>query len=231
MGSPYNHHTLTDYFSKTFYDTDQEFRCDYHNSDDACDKPSCTKKNTKKYFYLLIKVLADFLPEVQLEDGKHFYTPPNSKIRTKHPQAAANTPRNTPSETANSTVTSHHVSSHHVTSHCAPSPEPETLPRPRTPQSFSARNKMDRCDQSSPSVSSCSGSSSSSSALETDKMPRRPKSLTKQCGNGEAKSYTKSDLTYQPVPVKCQSNGVPAQNQGHCLPGECTRYLPYLPYL
>ena len=187
-GKKFSEASLTDKFSTTFRDTDPEFRCVYHNTDDACEKRSCTKKNAKKYFYLLMPLLNDFLPEVILEEGKHYYhepTPVGSKKRAGRPLAPANTP---------------------APSSRSPEPKYQQEPEvnmPRRPQetSFSSRNKCSNNNEQS-LLTSDSGNSSASSNTDrlvndhSPKLPRRPKSSVKKV---EDKTLTKSSLSYEPV--------------------------------
>ncbi|XP_063683639.1 uncharacterized protein LOC134818137 [Bolinopsis microptera] len=200
-GNKFSEASLTDKFSTTFRDTDPEFRCKYHNTDEACEKRSCTKKNAKKYFYLLMPLLNDFLPEVILEEGKHYYDPApvGSKKRAGRPLAPANTP---------------------APSSRSPEPEPRyqdfreepEVNKPRRPQETysSSQNKCsNNNERSSPTCDSGNSSASSNTdGLVNDgippERPRRPKTSLKKVDD---KTLTKSSLSYDPV---YQQNGASA---------------------
>ena len=60
------------FLSRPTFDTDPRLRCDYHNTDPACDKKSCTRKNSTKYFYMTCQYLLEFIPEVMPVSRKHY---------------------------------------------------------------------------------------------------------------------------------------------------------------
>ena len=187
----FSEHSLTDHFSKPFFDTESDLRCEFHNSDLACDKQSCTKKNAMKYFYLLINVLADFFPDLKLETGKHvFIRPTGSKRPIKRLQATA--PANTPNNKSAEPAASYHQQTN----------EAEVMsPTPRRPnqESYSSRNKSCGMINGQSSPRSSNGSASpTSNGLSTDsipEIPRRPNTPLKKT-DGKAKTYTKA-RTYQ----------------------------------
>ncbi|KAL5269263.1 hypothetical protein ACHWQZ_G002919 [Mnemiopsis leidyi] len=182
FGDKISEHTLTDHFSKPFRDTNPLLRCPFHNTDEGCDKKSCTEKNTKKYFYQLITVLADFLPEVDLgrTPNTHIFVPQEENSKRKADRNIQNipAPTNTPREHPGN-----------------PSLDIQPEPTPRPPHSYSARNKSLNKSCCTSSSNSTRSSSPVNNTFE-DQLPRRPKPEKKNLANGYPVVKSKSSVTY-----------------------------------
>ena len=182
FGDKISEHTLTDHFSKPFRDTNPLLRCPFHNTDEGCDKKSCTEKNTKKYFYQLITVLADFLPEVDLgrTPNTHIFVPQEGNSKRKADRNIQNirAPTNTPREHPGN-----------------PSLDTQPEPTPRPPHSYSARNKSLGKSCCTSSSNSTRSSSPVNNTFE-DQLPRRPKPEKKNLANGNPVVKSKSSVTY-----------------------------------